>query len=181
MIFLDMDGVLCDFASAAFRVHDREFNADEYPKGQFALEPVLGVTTKQFWDRIDSHGEAFWEQLEPLPWALELVTAVSMLDTVIIATSPSRSPASYSGKRRWLQRMGLHVLASMFGSEKWLLAQPGRTLIDDAEHNVFPWCRQGGDAILVPQPWNHGQPVPDMADFVMRCLEQITSSRKEYA
>jgi 5'(3')-deoxyribonucleotidase len=170
MIFLDMDGVLCDFVSAAFSAHGVTFKPDEYPRGEFACEKIIGCTSSEFWRRIDFAGEYFWENLEPYPWAKSLFEELQLIDEVIIATSPSRSPASYAGKRRWLRHMGMHGVQSMFGSRKYLMAKPGRVLIDDGEHNVKPWIREGGQAVLVPQPWNHAEPVADMVEHVLSQL-----------
>jgi len=167
MIFLDMDGVLCDFVSAAFSAHGSTFNPQEYPRGEFAIESVLGCTTKEFWRRIDFAGEYFWEHLEPYPWAEVLFRELQRVDEVIIATSPSRSPASYAGKQRWLRYMGMNGVQSMFGSRKYLMAKPGRVLVDDGEHNVTPWIREGGQAVLVPQPWNCADPTDDMVSHVL--------------
>ena len=91
MIFVDMDGVLCDFITAAFSAHGQRFNPKDYPRGEFACEKILGITTNEFWRRVDFGGEAFWENLEPYLWALDLVKELQQIDQVIIATSPSRS------------------------------------------------------------------------------------------
>lgn len=171
MIFLDMDGVLCDFITAAFSAHGMRFDPEDYPRGEFACEKILGITANEFWRRVDSGGEAFWENLEPYPWALDLVKELQQIDRVIIATSPSRSPASYSGKRRWLQKMGLCRLDSMFGSQKWLMSRPGRTLVDDSHHNTVAWEGEGGRAIVIPQPWNYAEPVDDVVMHVCNVLQ----------
>jgi len=167
MIFLDMDGVLCDFVSAAFSAHGSTFDPKDYPRGGFALDEVLGCTTAEFWRRIDFAGEYFWENLEPYPWADVLFRELQQVDEVIIATSPSRSPASYSGKKRWLRYMGMHGVQSMFGSRKYLMSKPGRILVDDGEHNTTQWEREGGQAILVPQPWNRAKPTEDMVSNIL--------------
>jgi 5'(3')-deoxyribonucleotidase len=156
MIFLDMDGVLCDFISAAFAVHGSKYDPKSYPSGEFDCEKILGCSKAEFWQKIDFCGESFWENLEPYDYTIRLVNELQQLGNVVIATSPSRSPYSYSGKRRWLQKMGLSHLDSMFGSKKWLMAGSGRILIDDAIHNTEAWEQHGGASILVPQPWNNG-------------------------
>jgi len=167
MIFLDMDGVLCDFVSSAFSAHGMKYDHAVYPRGVFAIEKVIGVTTSEFWRRIDFGGESFWENLDPYPWARTLVDELQEIDKVVIATSPSRSPASYSGKRRWLQKMGMCKLDSMFGACKWLMAKSDRTLVDDGEHNIVEWEKAGGYAVVVPQPWNHANPVDDVVKHVL--------------
>jgi len=168
MIFVDMDGVLCDFITAAFSAHGERFDPEKYPRGEFECEKILGVTTSEFWRRVDFGGEAFWENLDPYPWALDLVKELQQIDRVVIATSPSRSPASYSGKRRWLQKMGMCRIDSMFGAQKWLMSRPGRTLVDDGEHNTTAWTREGGTSILIPQPWNHAESVDSVFEYVLK-------------
>lgn len=156
MIFLDMDGVLCDFVSAAYAAHGRVFDPDAHPRGVWHLEKVLDCTTKQFWQKIDFAGESFWENLEPYPWCHRLVKELQHFGDLVIATSPANHPGSYSGKRRWLQKMGLANIPSMFGSKKYLMAQEGRILVDDSNDNCARWDAAGGTSILVPQPWNDG-------------------------
>lgn len=170
LIFLDMDGVLCDFVSAALSAHGVTFGAKSYPPGEFCLEKIIGCNTKEFWRRVDFAGEYFWENLDPYPWAEVLFRELQQVGEVIIATSPSRSPASYAGKQRWLRHMGMHGVQSMFGSRKYLMAKPGRVLVDDAEHNVTPWIAEGGQAVMVPQPWNHAKPTDDIVSHVLSHL-----------
>jgi hypothetical protein len=67
--------------------------------------------------------------------------------------------------------MGMCHLDSMFGSKKWLMARVGRTLVDDGEHNTRAWENEGGLAIVVPQPWNHAEPVDDMVKHVCSSFE----------
>lgn len=173
MIFLDMDGVLCDFIGAAFAAHGQRFDPETYPKGVWDCESVIGCNdADEFWQRIDFAGEAFWENLDPYPWASDLVERLCNMDLVTISTSPSRSPYSYSGKRRWLQKHGFDRIDSMFGKSKHLLASTGRVLIDDGEHNTTKWEAAGGVAVLVPQPWNNGDPVDEMVPHIMDQLQK---------
>jgi 5'(3')-deoxyribonucleotidase len=171
MIFLDMDGVLCDFVTDAMAIHGRKYDPNKWPKGEWDVAKVLGISVKEFWGGIRMNGgEMFWAGLNPYPWAKDLVRELLKIDQVIIATAPSRAASCYSGKRTWLMDHGFGDLASMFGSEKHLLSQPGRTLIDDGVHNTTKWEEAGGRAVLVPQPWNDRQSVPAhlMVDYIIR-------------
>lgn len=166
MIFLDMDGVLCDFATAAYAVHGKAFDPVTHPKGVWDFETIWGISAEQFWQRIDERGEDFWANLEPYPWAMNLARALGAIDQVIIATSPSTHPGSYAGKRQWLIKMGLHEISSMFGKDKWLMASSGRVLIDDSEKNIEKWRDYGGIGILIPQPWNNAAQEIDIVSYV---------------
>lgn len=178
MIFLDMDGVLCDFVSAAFRAHGKEFCSATYPKGEYRIERVLGVTYDQFWVNIDGLGNNFWPTLKPYSWMQRLVAKVFEFDSEVkIATSPSENPNSWSGKQFWLRWHGLGHIRAKMGDEKWLLAAPGRCLIDDSDENVNEFRAAGGDAILFPQPWNSGTSNGDLVDHVSKQLRDLGYSR----
>lgn len=161
MIFLDMDGVLCDFASAAFAAHNQKYIPEQYPTGEWQIHNVLGVSQESFFNTIQRHGEAFWENLDPYPWTNQLVRALQQIDHVVIATSPTRCPYSYAGKYRWLLKHGFGNLDTMFGAHKWLMAKPKRWLIDDNPDNISAWNEQCGNTYCVPQPWNVGRTPPD--------------------
>jgi len=162
-----MDGVLCDFISEAMDAHGHVYDPEKWPRGEFDVAKVLGISASKFWERIDAGGDGFWAFLNPYPWAFQLVRELQQIDRVVIATSPSRSPGSYSGKRRWLIRHGLDRLDCMFGGMKYLMSQPGRTLIDDGEHNIKPWVENQGRGILFPQPWNMAEETDDVVKSVI--------------
>ena len=159
-VFLDMDGVLCDFCSAAFAVNGAEYDPNDYPKGTWNLEEVLGVTKEELWHNIDSCGVGFWMTLRPYAWTKAFVHGLlELTDDIVISTSPSRSPNCYAGKRIWLDQCRtwcpeLSKMPVMMGSHKYLLANPNRILIDDGLHNIDKWRICGGKAIVFQQPWN---------------------------
>lgn len=161
MIFVDIDGVLADFVTAAFSVHGKVFDPETYPRKEWSIANVLGISDREFWRRIDFAGEAFWENLDLFPHSLEMLEMLSRYDEICFATSPSSSPASYSGKRRWLQKMGFDLIPAMFGSKKHLMSGPGRILIDDSPKNCEQWYKSGGTAILFKQVWNTDEKVDD--------------------
>ena len=161
MIFVDIDGVLADFVTAAFSVHGKIYDPEAYPRKEWSISKVLGVSDREFWRRIDFAGESFWENLDLFPHGIEMLGMLSKYDEICFATSPSSSPASYSGKRRWLQKMGFDLIPAMFGSKKHLMAGPGRILIDDSPHNCEQWQKHGGTAILFKQVWNTEEEIND--------------------
>ncbi len=134
-ILLDMDGVLCDFVSAAMRVHGKTFDEAAWPKGRNDLAAILGVTTTAFWQGIDRFDEeqGFWCRLKAYPWLHDL-TAMAEPFGFTIATAPSRDSFCAAGKIQWLQRhFGERFSGYMIGCRKELLAGPGRVLIDDRD------------------------------------------------
>lgn len=72
-IYIDMDGVLADFCGAAFRCHGHNYDHDTYPRNEWEIAKVLGVTMDEFWKPIDDAGIEYWANLEPLSWAADLL------------------------------------------------------------------------------------------------------------
>jgi 5'(3')-deoxyribonucleotidase len=160
IVFLDLDGVMVDFTRAAFKVLGCEEKLDNWPPGSYEIEDVAGVSMDAFWDTLDAQGPEFWATLPKLPWADELLKMVGdwvndPWNQLFIATSPSRAPASAMGKVHWMRDyFGLKFRRYMLGSHKYLLAGPGRVLIDDSDAKVKKFVQFGGTGILFPQPWN---------------------------
>jgi 5'(3')-deoxyribonucleotidase len=171
-IFLDMDGVLCNFFHGALEACG--LPADTPAVWDF-WKPQL--TTSQFWSAIDQQ-HYFWEDLELYPWALELVDVCRSLGDVYFCSSPGPDRDSASGKLAWLRR---HNLLDRDGkyiltAHKDLLSSPGRVLIDDSVTNLVRWRSHGGSSLVFPMPWNSQMRTaedPQTAeDFVCRLREK---------
>lgn len=155
--FLDIDGVLADFAGAAAALHGRDPSLDWWPTGHYDMARVLGMTDLEFWAPINECGSDFWASLGTLPWAQDLVQMVMCeCSGFTLTTSPSRHPSSAHGKTEWIHRMfGSSFRNYMIGPPKHLLSKwPGAILIDDYHVNVATFREYGGRAILFPQKWN---------------------------
>lgn len=156
-ILLDVDGVLADFVAGACHAHGRdpaEIIAD-WPVGTYDVVEVLGVTQLQFWEKLDARGAAFWDELEPYPWATDLYEGLSKHAPVTLLTSCSRDPASAAGKVSWIQRLfGRDFRNYLIGPEKVACAHPDAILIDDYERNTTAFEKAGGTSIVFPRLWN---------------------------
>jgi hypothetical protein len=75
-LFLDCDGVLADFDSAAFEIF-----------GQDPRQAEDSIGTPEFWTRIRASG-AFYRDLPLMADALELYQAVAHLDPIILTGCP---------------------------------------------------------------------------------------------
>lgn len=180
LILLDMDGVLCDFVRNAFRAfHEDEitsFTPEELLglwKTQFPGEwDICNVVANQkneitgrldceeMWRSIHAVGNLFWSHMPETHLYPHLRSLAKRLEaeeraSVIVASSPSNHASSYAGKFEWLKsrRINAHSHA-MLGSQKHLLAAPGRILVDDNDTNCRKFREHGGRAVLVPQIWN---------------------------
>ncbi len=154
-ILLDMDGVLVDFFGATLALHGREDLLDRWPAGEWDMARVLGLDGRDFWDPIAEAGASFWIGLEWYPWADELLELCEEVGGFVIATSPSRDPASAAGKMHCLrERFGKKFRDYMIGPHKALMAGCGMVLIDDRDTGVASFRAAGGRALRFPQLWN---------------------------
>lgn len=177
-IFVDIDGVLADFTSAALAVHDRAEIMATWPAGERDIPKVLGLSRTKYWKGIDGLGCEFWSELVPYPWFKELISLIESFGPFSLLTAPALAPHCLEGKVMWIYKNFPRENGRLFGDfligrEKHLLASPRRILIDDAEHNADQFTKHGGHSILFPQIWNRNHAVEDRLEFVESQLKQF--------
>jgi len=182
-IFLDVDGVLANFTSAALRVHGAESMLDRWPVGERDLPKVIGISRTQYWKKIDSLGSSFWENLEPYPWFSELIEYVDSVAPFSLLTAAALSPDCARGKVEWIgkhfpKKDGKRFMNFLIGGQKELLAAPHRILIDDAERFVEAFEAAGGGGILFPQIWNKHHAINNPVEFVREQVEAYRQSER---
>jgi hypothetical protein len=158
-ILLDLDGVLADWCSPVIRLFDRDPAEviGTWPAGVYDLGEVLGISEVEMWRRVHAKGAGFWAELEPYPWAHDLLATCRMHARTTILTSPSRDPESLAGKVRWLDRHfgdGGSFRDFLIGPDKAAAAHRGALLIDDRDSMCETFRQHGGRAIVFPQPWS---------------------------
>ena len=163
-IFLDLDGVCTEFVTAAMRFHGlSNYNDSMYPCDVgfdivTAYTRLTGnvITGADFWNPLDRN---FWATLpktdlcDPLIGYLEREFGK---DNICILSAATLSPNCLSGKMEWVYEnlpKWIHR-QYIFTSKKHHCAKEGTLLIDDADHNVNDFYDCGGEAVLVPRPWN---------------------------
>ncbi len=156
---LDMDGCLADFLSSAIeelnKAYGKDITLEQYAKefGQWGTYDYYGITVAEFWEPINDKWN-FWLDLEPMPWAKKLYTALSAIGDVTVVTAPSQDPDCARQKLQWLHfHLGIKPEAVFLGHRKYLMAGNG-ILIDDYHKNVDTFREAGGQAILIPSTWN---------------------------
>ena len=156
-IILDLDEVLVDFLSPACIVHGTTktqlIESGIWQPGISGLHKVLGISLDAFWQKLNAAGNEFWEDLEPQPWAdelLELVIDKSGGDW-LIASTPGYSSDCYIGKTDWLKNFfGYKFNRFAVFPYKEMLANKKTVLIDDQEDNILKFSKEGGRSILFP-------------------------------
>jgi len=176
IIYLDLDGVVVDFVSAALKLFDAEHLQKDWPPGEWDITNVLGVSATDFWSRVDARGELFWKNLQVYPWAGCLLNLIDDYEWYY-ATSPSRSHRSSSGKVLWMQEQhGTHFRRYVLGEHKHLLAKSDALLIDDNQKNVERFVENGGKSILFPRPWNRLHHIDEPMGYVKEMLVKLVGS-----
>lgn len=190
-IFIDLDGVLCDFTRPAMALHGKSDLVDSWPAGVYDACAVLRCKEADFWAPIHKAGEVWWATLPRHEWALDLVDlCLAKAGGVTLATSPSHHPSSVSGKLYWvLRELPSFLRKTMVGPDKHLFADCDRVLIDDCDANCAKFRKHGGQAIVFPQPWNSqhanarsaGSRLAYVRDELVRATEFIHGTSQDAA
>jgi 5'(3')-deoxyribonucleotidase len=176
-VFLDMDGVISDFVTAALALHGREDAVADWPVGEWHVSKALGISSSQFWREINLQGHAFWAELPAYSWMDELVEKIREYAPFTILSSPSLVPECLSGKVWWLQQHFAKGFRDfLIGPHKHHCAKPDVVLIDDSDENVQRFRAHGGQAILFPQVWNQNHAIADRIEFVACQLHELNAS-----
>lgn len=168
-IFLDIDGVLADFRKG---VHDA-FNKpyfystltskwyfwDDWP--DVSSKMVDAICTMEFWIELS------W--MYDGQDILREVTKYFKPEQVYLLTTPMSNVESPTGKWIWVKNNipKYYKRTIIAQAPKSLLAKPDCLLIDDKDENVEKFIAAGGDAILVPRPWNKLHKDKDCAWFTV--------------
>lgn len=144
-IFLDLDGVLCDFP-LAFRqlsqhVTGKAFDINDYDQ------------TKAH-TMIEKTGPDYWTNIPPVRDMKELVKYVTdNFLSIKILSSTSNIEGAIEGKKDWLRRHNIPVSGSDIilvksATLKQKYASPNGILIDDYDKNIKSWVENNGVGIL---------------------------------
>lgn len=144
-IFVDMDGVVADFAKGATKIFP------SFVEGATEGDRKLNGKLWAAITRYQKEGGEFWYDLEPMADAMVLWEYVSKYTPEILtACGHSRFNAGPQ-KVKWVAKVfGEHVKINLTekAREKAMYAQPGFILIDDKMKAIQPWRDAGGIGIL---------------------------------
>ena len=170
-ICLDMDGVLSDFQTSALgafgwtasgetrdgiRLTHEVHGERVYPWSEWGIASVIGVTDREFWERLHA-SDNFFSTLRETAEARSLIDFIKSTGIPFtVCTSPSDDPRDAASKTLWMRKfLGVERFRDMMvGPQKYLMAHPQHLLIDDSPTNVLKFSDYGGNAFLWPQYWN---------------------------
>ena len=135
MIYLDMDGVICDF--------------DGYFEHLFGVLPRQIPATER-WKKVNSTPN-YWADLPKMPEADTLINYLKNYGFMILTGIPhSGSEKAQNEKRIWLKNhYGIETnIVCCFSKDKANYCQVGDILIDDWSPNIERWIKAGGTGIL---------------------------------
>ena len=158
-LFVDMDGVLVNFADSAIRALGGDPAAVWAKCGPgpdaWDFMRAMDMSASDFYHQLEAKGAAFWENLPEYPKALDFFAWCQSLATTYILTAPTLDPECATGKMRWLQaRFGKSFSHFIVTRHKHKLAHGGDLLIDDNQENCAKFALAGGRSVLVPRYWN---------------------------
>ena len=135
-VFIDLDGVLADFLSAACVRLGRKL--DELPTGTYDLSRLFEMS----WADIDAkigRDYEFWRHMPAYLWAKDVVALLRKAQTdgivsdIFVLSSPwQQSPECHKAKLEWCDVvLGIPTSDVILTPHKELRAAPNRLLIDD--------------------------------------------------
>lgn len=164
-IYVDMDGVICNFIQSAIEAHEGvspvgDLSPSEIYRWDFFEE--YGLTWAEFFAPINEWKD-FWRYIPAYDTAhdfldrLRQMTADSGLNCeIVFCSAPIDTEDCYSGKLTWLKTNNLMQPGEtlMLVKDKTKLIRPDAILIDDRQSTVDAWRTQGAMGVLYPRQWN---------------------------
>lgn len=173
-VFLDLDDTLNSFTlhvlRRTFGIDVSDFDYDRFPhqvgyeirEAYHLMKPDYypSFELAQFWDAVKREVWATLPKSLEFNQIIQSAQALAPQDRIYILTGPTKDPDCLAGKLEWIHRVMPPWLHRQYfiGPRKQVIAKPEYLLIDDSDAQVNAWREAGGQAILVPRPWNslHG-------------------------
>jgi 5'(3')-deoxyribonucleotidase len=155
-VFLDLDGCLVDFIGGACNLYGID-NPYDLPEnlGKWEMYNMIPMKEDEFYRDMDYD---FWRQLHWTEDGKDILDALEEMfgkRNICILSSPCRTDGCLQGKADWIRsEMPQYKRQFLLGNQKHFCAWDGASLVDDSDKNCDEFCAAGGEAILVPRPWN---------------------------
>ncbi len=166
-IYLDMDGCIVNFNKGLHRALGLPFSYDEWPYTPglwdyfdevpgVSRDEINGVCDEDFWSNLDWEGDG--------GDILDLLEEKFGAENIYLLTCPMPNSNSWTGKYQWVVDHlpeGYEKRLIITRVPKWEFAGPDTILFDDNDENVNKFFEHGGEAVLIPRPWNSDYPLSD--------------------
>lgn len=147
ILFLDMDGVLCDLFGYAAEIHDVE-HYNQMTQADFA----------KFFNKNHIEAKQLFSNLPLAPNAYELLDIIkkyagsfNILSSPLTSGDEGAKQGSIIGKKNWLAKHNINPKHAIFEHDKYKYAVQSdgtpNILIDDYGKNIRLWNQAGGIAI----------------------------------
>lgn len=139
IIYLDMDGVICDFL-AQWNLYSK---TGMNPKDFNAL-----VGDEDFYEELRKYGEKYWSEM---PWMKDgelLYNYLKKYRPIILTTPIKDSEDCRTGKIKWVKKFLQSKTQILFSDKKEDYADSHAILIDDKVSNCNKFVINGGNAII---------------------------------
>lgn len=110
-----------------------------------------------FWERVTR--DNLWRTAPKSPQCDNLIDRAADIvgrEEVYLATTPTKDPQSHGDKLHWIWDNLPTWIHRQYNitPRKWTMGKPGVILFDDHLDNCVNFVEEGGEALLVPRPWN---------------------------
>lgn len=157
-LYLDMDGVQCDFFTAWAQWHNKKFGMDHVERYKdIGSKKDREQSIKELTSEGPEFVEQFFANLEPLPnfnLLHKWLNDNNIPYTILSAPLRGNNEASAKGKMRWLEnhhpgyaRYGAPIFR---GDKERMAVKSGisNVLVDDHKDNIARWVQAGGKGVL---------------------------------
>lgn len=172
-MYLDYDGILCDFNRGAALLHERDPNVE--PKTWSYYESEWGMDANHFFKKMTAD---FWRDLPIFPYAKDLykylkgiIESAGAKLKVLTAPVETRYFSCVEGKMKHFSRhFGDPRLEMIVHCDKSSFYKPKAMLIDDSPANLKSWS---GEKFEWPRTYNSaGRPANQ--DDINRLLLRVS-------
>lgn len=144
--FWDIDDVLADTSSYAFKFHKKENPLLTSPNllGSRQIHKMVNMSWERFWYDLPM---SFWSSIPKMKWADSVVNeSINFfgVDNVFFLTSPIRTAACAGGKMEWVVKNYPKLAHNLIiAHPKWDLVDKSSILIDDSYSNQEEFIKLG--------------------------------------
>ena len=180
---VDMDGTLCDYASAMYRDMLALASPEEREKisNMLTLDVEAAYNTGYLKARMDliKRQPEWWYNLEKLPQGFKVVNMLRTLGfkLTVLTRGPRKLSAAWEQKHRWCLQNLPDADISIVSNKA---SHYGRVLVDDWIPYVDPWLthRKNGTVIMPAQPWNEGYSHPQVIRHTINNDDEVFAALK---